>query len=102
MIACSDFNRSIALRLLVLFATLCVLLPIASGCAFSNRVQTPRSSWEQIRATTTIDRALEQVEWPEVDGKSVSVEIAPPGDVLDDRYLQRSIEVPSQTTARRS
>ena len=89
----SDFNRSAASRLLVLSATLCALLHVASGCAFSSRVQTPRSSWEQILATTAIDRALKQVEWPEVDGKSVFVEVGPPGDVLDDLYLQRSIEV---------
>jgi hypothetical protein len=30
---------------------------------------------------------------PEVDGRSVFVEAGPPGDVLDDLYLQRSIEV---------
>ena len=89
----SDFNLSAASRLLVLCATLCALLHVASGCAFSSRVKTPRSSWEQILATTAIDRALEQVEWPEVDGKSVFVEVGPPGDVLDDLYLQRSIEV---------
>ena len=93
MITRSDFNRSTTLRFLVLSAALCALLHVASGCAFSSRVQTPRSSWEQILATTAIDRALEQVEWPEVDGKSVFVEVGPPGDVLDDRYLQRSIEV---------
>jgi hypothetical protein len=89
----SDFNRSAAWRLLVLSATLCALLHVASGCAFSSRVQTPRSGWEQILATTAIDRALNQLEWPEVNGKSVFVEVGPPGDVLDDLYLRRSIEV---------
>jgi hypothetical protein len=89
----SDFNRSAASQLLVPSATLCALLHVASGCAFSSRVQTPRSGWEQILATTAIDRALEQVEWPEVDGKSVFVEVGPPGDVLDDLYFQRRIEV---------
>ena len=59
-----DFNRSTAWRFLVLSATLCALLHVASSCAFSSRVQTPRSSWEQILATTAIDRALQQVEWP--------------------------------------
>jgi hypothetical protein len=39
-----DCNRSAVSRLLVLCAALCVLLHIASGCAFSTRVQTPRSS----------------------------------------------------------
>jgi hypothetical protein len=77
----------------VLFAALCSLLHGASGCAFHNQVQTPRSSWEQILATTAIDRALEQLEWPEVDGKSIYVEVGPPGDVLDELYLQRSIEI---------
>ena len=33
------------------------------------------------------------MEWPEVDGKSVFVEVGPPGDVLDDLYLRRRIEV---------
>jgi hypothetical protein len=89
----NDFTRSAASRFLVLSATLCALLHVASGCAFSTRVQTPRSSWEQILATTAIDRALMQLEWPKVDGKSVLVEVGPPGDVLDDLYLQRSIEV---------
>jgi hypothetical protein len=88
----SDFNRSDTTRLLVLSATLCALLHVTSGCAFSSRVQTPRSSWEQILATTAIDRALKQLEWPEVEGESVFVEVGPPGDVLDDLYLQRSIE----------
>jgi hypothetical protein len=92
MITCSDFNRSTASRRLVLFAPLCALLHVASGCAFNTRVETPRSSWEQILATTAIDRALKQVEWPEVDGKSIFVEVGPPGDVLDDLYLQRRIE----------
>lgn len=89
----SVLNRSAASRLLVLCATLCALLHVASGCAFSTRVQTPRSSWEQILATTAIDRALKQVEWPDVDGKSVFVEVGPPGDVIDDLYLRRSIEL---------
>ena len=89
----SDYVRPTALRLLALSATLCALLHVASGCAFSSRVQTPRSSWEQILATTAIDRALKQIEWPEVEGKSVFVEVGPPGDVLDDLYLQQSIEV---------
>ena len=57
----SDFDRSTASRLLALAAALCALLQVASGCAFSSRVQTPRSSWEQILATTAIDRALEHV-----------------------------------------
>jgi len=89
----SDCNRSAVWRLLVLCAALCALIHVASGCAFSTRVQTPRSSWEQLLATTAIDRALMQLEWPDVDGKSVWVEVGPPGDVLDDLYLQRSIEV---------
>jgi hypothetical protein len=93
MITRPGFSRSATLRFLVTIAVLCVLLHVASGCAFSTRVETPRSSWEQILATTAIDRALAQVDWPEVDGKSIYVEVGPPGDVLDDLYLQRRIEV---------
>lgn len=88
-----DRKRSAVWGPLVLCAALCALLHVASGCAFSTRVQTPRSSWEQLLATTAIDRALMQLEWPDMDGKSVWVEVGPPGDVLDDLYLQRSIEV---------
>jgi len=33
------------------------------------------------------------MEWPEVDGKSIFVEVGPPGDVLDDLYLQRNLEI---------
>jgi len=88
-----DSNRSAASRFLVFAAALCALLHVASGCAFSTRVQTPRTSWQQILATTAIDRALKQLDWPELGGKSVYLEIGPPGDVLDELYLQRSIEV---------
>jgi hypothetical protein len=93
MIARSGFNRPPASRHLVILATLCALLQVAGGCAFSTRVQTPRSSWEQILATTAIDRALEQLNWPEVDDKAIAVKIGTPGDVLDGLYLQRRIEV---------
>lgn len=57
-----DCDRPTTARLLTLSATLCALLQIASACAFSSRVQTPRSSGEQILATTAIDRALAQVQ----------------------------------------
>jgi hypothetical protein len=88
-----DFDRDAASRSLVFVAALCAALPIASGCAFSSRVETPRSSWDQILATTAIDRALDQLEWPEFDGQSIYLEIGPPGDVLDERYLEHRIEV---------
>ena len=97
----STFNGSSASRIVVLSCAMAALLHIASGCAFSTRVQTPRSSWEQILATTAIDRALMQLEWPQVGSKSVFVEVGPPGDVLDDLYLKRSIEVILATRAGR-
>jgi len=93
MAAPTDCDRPGTSRRSVFLAAIGALLLIAGGCAFSARVQTPRSSWEQILATTAIDRALKQLEWPEVDGASVFVEVGPPGDTLDDLYLQRSIEV---------
>jgi hypothetical protein len=49
MITRSDFRQSSIARYLVLFCVLCALLYIASGCAFSNRAQMPRTSWEQIQ-----------------------------------------------------
>jgi hypothetical protein len=80
-------------RHLILGCALFALLHLASGCAFSTRVETPRSSWEQILATESIDRALAKLDWPRVDGKSIFVEVGPPGDVIDDLYLRRGIEV---------
>jgi len=89
----SRFDRAAFSRFLKLSCAIFALLHLASGCAFSTRVQTPRSSWEQILATEAIDRALAKLDWPRVDGKSVFVEVGPPGDVIDDLYLRRSIEV---------
>jgi hypothetical protein len=61
-----------------------------------------RATNSGLLAVTAIDRALKQVELPEVNGRSVFVEAGLPGDVLDDLYLQRSIEVGSPTASRRS
>jgi hypothetical protein len=86
-------DRTAFLRILLHGCALFALLHLASGCAYSTRVTTPRSSWEQILATEAIDRALAKLDWPQVDGKAVFVEVGPPGDVIDDLYLRRGIEV---------
>jgi len=86
-------DRAAISRFFMLGCALFALVHLTSGCAFSSRVQTPRSSWEQILATVAIDRALAKLDWPEVDGKSVFVEVGPPGDVIDDLYLLRGIEI---------
>jgi hypothetical protein len=86
-------NRAAISQFFLLGCALIALLHLASGCAFTSRVETPRSSWEQILATEAIDRALAKLDWPEVDGKSVFVEVGPPGDVIDGLYLRRGIEV---------
>jgi hypothetical protein len=91
-----DQHRPIRVCRLQSVAFLCAigwLLQAVSGCAFSSRVQTPRTSWEQILATEAIDRSLNQLEWPDMSDKSIFIEIGPPGDVIDDLYLQSRIEV---------
>jgi hypothetical protein len=52
-----------------------------------------RATNSGLDAATAIDRAPKQVELPEVNDRSVFVEVGPPGDVLDDLYFRRSIEV---------
>ncbi len=81
--------------LLILFALL--FLPGAIGCATSDRITAPRSAWEQILSTEAIDRALAQIEWPEVRGKSVMVLLGAPDEggtsPSDREYLKRSTQV---------
>jgi hypothetical protein len=70
------------------------LVPLlAMGCSFSQLITTPRSGWNQILATEAIDRALKQLEWPAVQGRTVYVQVGPPGDSLDSDYLRRAVEV---------
>jgi hypothetical protein len=79
--------------LLQLGAVSCVLSLFAMGCSFTRNVTTPRSGWNQILTTVAADRALEQLEWPAVEGKTVYVQVGPPGDALDVEYLRRAVEV---------
>jgi hypothetical protein len=76
-----------------------VLLPLAGGCSFSNRITLPRSAWEQILSTEAIDRALAKIEWPEVSGRSVFVRLGAPGldrpvpEGIDIAYLLAAVDV---------
>jgi hypothetical protein len=53
----------------------------------------PRTATQQNLATEAIDRALDQLEWPKLEGKSVLVAIGPPGDAVDTEYLRIAVEV---------
>jgi hypothetical protein len=72
---------------------LCVALLVTVGCAYSGDISIPRSGWNQILATEAIDRALKQLEWPDVADKTIYVQVGPPGDALDDGYLRHAVEV---------
>jgi hypothetical protein len=69
------------------------ILALLAGCAFSSRVVTPRTAWEQILATEAIDRAAQQLEWPDLTERRVYVRVAPPDDALDENYLRGRLEV---------
>ena len=78
----------------------CLVLPLAIGCAFSRSTEVPRSGWDQILSTEAIDRALAQLEWPSVGGKSVFVRIGAPAtnkppvpEGIDTKYLRLGVEV---------
>jgi hypothetical protein len=92
----SNFAIGDARRALpVLLATL--LLLGAIGCASTSRVSSPRTAWEQILSTEAIDRAMAQLEWPELPGRTVFVALGAPDEGAtspsDREYLQRNIQV---------
>lgn len=70
-----------------------LLVPVALACASSDRVTVPRSATEQILSTEAIDRVLAKLEWPEVAGKKLVVQVGGPVESHDRDYLYRSVEV---------
>jgi len=79
------------------FALFAMALALATGCSVSSRVTPPRSAWEQILSTQAIDRALSQIDWPEVEGQSIVVLLGAPNEgemaPSDREYLLRSVQV---------
>jgi hypothetical protein len=73
------------------------LLSGVIGCGTTARITPPRSAWEQILSTEAIDRALAQIEWPDLRGKSVMVSLGAPNEgstsPSDRDYMKRSIQV---------
>jgi hypothetical protein len=67
--------------------------PLALACAITDRITVPRTAIEQIISTEAIDRALAQIQWPEVAGKKLLVQVGGPQESLDRDYLLRSVEV---------
>ena len=90
-VALEDARRALP----ILLATL--LLLGAIGCASTSRVSSPRTAWEQILSTEAIDRAMAQLEWPELPGRTVFVSLGAPYEGAtapsDREYLQRNIQV---------
>lgn len=66
---------------------------LALGCAFSHKTALPRSAIEQLLTSGAIDRALEQLDWPDVAGKVVRVQLGAPEEAFDRDYLRRSVEI---------
>ena len=65
----------------------------ASACSVGpGRLTLPRTATEQILVTDSIERALDELEWPTFDGEFVVVHTAAPGVELDENYLRRSAE----------
>ena len=65
----------------------------ASACSIGpGRLTLPRTATEQILVTDSIERALDDLEWPTFEGESVVVRTAAPGVELDENYLRRSAE----------
>jgi len=65
---------------------------VALGC--STTVQPPGgrlTASQQILATEAIDRALDGLQWPNVDGRSVFVDIGAPAAEDERRYLQTAV-----------
>jgi hypothetical protein len=92
----SDFVHDEARRALpILLATL--LLLGAIGCSTTDRISSPRSAWEQILSTEAIDRAMAQIEWPELPGRTVFVSLGAPDEGIssptDREYLKRVVQV---------
>ncbi len=63
------------------------------GCAYTLRTALPRSALEQTLATEAIDRALAKLDWPDVAGKSLVVQLGAPEESFDRDYLLRSVEI---------
>ncbi|HVS10455.1 MAG TPA: hypothetical protein VMS76_11320 [Planctomycetota bacterium] len=62
------------------------------GCASTRTVtDTPRSSTEQLLVSEAIERALEGLDWPTLEGVAVAVEVLALGEA-DAPYLQAAAE----------
>ena len=91
----SIFARTGRPVLPILFGSL--LLSGVIGCGHTTRITSPRSAWEQLLSTEAIDRAMAQIEWPDLSGKSVMVSVGAPDEgrtsPTDREYLKRSAQV---------
>jgi hypothetical protein len=80
---------AMSIRFAITAALVCVL---GAGCAFSKRTQLPRSASQQMLATEAVVRALEQFEFPDIEGKKVMVHVGAPGDAVDTDFLRTTVQ----------
>lgn len=68
-----------------------VLLMIV-GCTTTRRItNTSATALQQLLGTQAIDRAVQKLSWPDVQGKTVYVQIASPGEWGDQAYLRQVV-----------
>ena len=77
-------------RIAIIVTLICV---VGTGCTFSRRTELPRSASQQILATQAIVRALDQFEFPDVEGKRVMVHVGAPGDAVDTEFLRTAVQI---------
>jgi hypothetical protein len=77
-------------RITIILTLSCFL---GAGCTFSHGTQLPRSASQQVLATQAVLRALDKLEFPDIRGKKVLVNVGAPGEAVDPEsgaLIQRS------------
>lgn len=78
-------------RLALTAVSLGVLLA-AFGCTTTRRItNTSATGLQQLLGTQAIDRAVQKLSWPDVQGKTVYVQTASPGELGDQAYLRQVV-----------
>jgi len=65
---------------------------MSASCTTRRQTNTARTATQQLLGTVAIDRALTALAWPDLDGRSVIVEVFSAADQVDQSYLKGSAE----------
>ena len=71
-----------------------IVAPLAamSACSATRHItNTSSTALQQLLGTEAIDRAVDQLTWPDVMHKSVAVQSASPGEWGDEQYLRKAV-----------